>query len=92
LVSRWVGSGVSYQIQDPPYEHISKERILEAIENLHNSKELFELDSEVQRRAAAFYLDANGQIPYRDAVSQKSADKLIEEWRTIANTSKIASE
>ena len=38
------------------------------------------------------YLDANGQTSYRDAVSQKSADKLIEEWRIIANTSKIASE
>lgn len=92
LVSRWVGSGVSYQIQDPPYEHISKERILEALTNLHNSKELFELDDEVQRRAAAFYLDAKGQTSYRDTVSQTSADKLLEEWRTITNTPKITSQ
>ena len=75
-----------------PYEHISKERILEALTNLHNSKELFELDDEVQRRAAAFYLDAKGQTSYRDTVSQTSADKLLEEWRTITNTPKITSQ
>lgn len=78
ITSAWTGNGISYEIKESPYEFITKERIIQAIENTIASKELFNLDEEYQLRAAAFYLFHKGKVSYDGHVSQKDARTFLE--------------
>ena len=78
ISSTWIGSGVSYEIYNPPYLHTTRERILEAIDNLIKSQELFTLKEETQYQAGAFYLHSqeptkrnwlDGHIPQKAVIS-----------------------
>lgn len=81
ITSEFIGSGVSYEIRKPPYEYLEAEDILKAINNVRNTKVLFELDEDVQCRAAAFYLNSQGQRTVMDHISQKEAKELLEKWK-----------
>ena len=54
LTSSWIGSGVSYEVKKAPYDYITHERILEAIDNMIASGELFNLEQDVQERNCIF--------------------------------------
>lgn len=82
ITSEFIGSGVSYEIRKPPYEYLEPEDILKAIDNVRNTKVLFELDEDVQCRAAAFYLNSQGQRTAMDHISQKEAKELLEKWKS----------
>ena len=82
ITSEFIGSGVSYEIRKPPYEYLEPEDILKAIDNVRNTKVLFKLDEDVQCRAAAFYLNSQGQRTVMDHISQKEAKELLEKWKS----------
>ncbi len=82
LIGTWTGTGVSYEVHKKEDEYISKERILEAINNLLSTNELFNLPEEVQRRAAAYYLTLNNKVDYDGHVSQKNADNWLQEQKS----------
>ena len=79
-VSTWVGSGVSYEVSQKNEERLSKERILEAIQNERMKKTLFELPKDNQRLCAAFCLKETGKTDYDGHIKQVDADKLLSEW------------
>lgn len=81
ITSEFIGSGVSYEIRKPPYEYLAVEDILKAIDNVRNTKVLFKLDEDVQCRAAAFYLNSQGQQTVMNHISQKEAKELLEKWK-----------
>lgn len=82
ITSEFIGSGVSYEIIKPPYEYLEPEDILKAIDNVRNTKVLFELDEDIQCRAAAFYLNSQGQRTVMDHISQKESKELLEKWES----------
>ena len=83
LTSSWIGSGVSYEVKKAPYDYITYERILEAIDNMIASGELFNLEQDVQERAAAFYLNSLGKVSYDGHVAQKDAIAFLEEKKSL---------
>ena len=54
-------------------------RIIEAIDNMIASKELFTLEQDAQERAAAFYLNSLGKVSYDGNITQKDAIAFLEE-------------
>lgn len=81
ISSSWRGSGISYEIKKPPYEYVAEERILQAIDNLLASQELFSMEKELQERAAAFYLYKQGGKTHSNSISQKDAISFLENKR-----------
>ena len=79
LTSSWIGSGVSYEVKKAPYDYITHERILEAIDNMIASGELFNLEQDTQERAAAFYLNSLGKVSYDGHITQKDSVAFLEE-------------
>lgn len=79
-VSTWVGNGVSYEVSKQYEERLSKERILEAIQNERVTKALFGLSKDSQRLCAAFCLKEDGKTDYDGHIKQGDADKLLSEW------------
>ena len=82
LTSSWIGSGVSYEVKKAPYDYITHERILEAIDNMIASGELFNLEQDAQERAAAFYLNSLGKVSYDGHITQKDAIAFLEEKKS----------
>ena len=82
LTSSWIGSGVSYEVKKAPYDYITHERILEAIDNMIASGELFDLEQDAQERAAAFYLNSLGKVSYDGHITQKDAIAFLEEKKS----------
>ena len=81
FISAWIGSGVRYEVSKKYEERLSKERILEAIQEERLKKTLFELPEENQRLCAAFCLKEDGKVDYDGHVIQEDADELLREWR-----------
>ena len=81
LSSTWVGSGISYEIKVAPYDYVTKERIVEAIESMLKSGELFALGQDIQERAAAFYLNHLGKTSYSNHITQKSTIAFLEKHK-----------
>jgi hypothetical protein len=79
ISSSWIGSGVSYEIKNAPYDYVTPERIIEAIDNMIASGDLFALDQDAQERAAAFYLKILGKVSYDGHITQKDAIAFLEE-------------
>ena len=79
LSSSWKGGGISYEISKPPYDYVTHERVIEAIDNMIASGELFNLEQDAQERAAAFYLNNLGKVSYDGHIAQKDAIAFLEE-------------
>lgn len=81
-VSTWTGSSISYEVKNDYEKHLTKERILQAIESLAQSGELFKLKAKVQDKAAAFYLDAHDKLTDLDSVDKRDVDIQLAEWKS----------
>ena len=79
ISSAWIGNGVSYEIQKPPYDYVTVEKIIDAIDRMIASRELFDLDQNAQERAAAFCLDRLGKTSYDGHVTQEDAIAFLKE-------------
>ncbi len=82
LVGEWSGSSISYEIAKKEDEFISRDRILEAINNSIASKRLFDLPIRAQRKAAAYYLSENKEVGFRGEVSQKATDCWLNQQKS----------
>ena len=67
----WIGNGVRYEVSKKYEERLTKERILDAIRNERETKELFDLPEGNQRLCAAFCLKEEGKVDYDGHVIQK---------------------
>lgn len=81
-VTAWTGAGTEYEITDAYKKHLTKERVLQAIESLRQSGALFSMPEDVQRKCCAFYIDATTEGKnYRGNISGADVDKLLTSWR-----------
>lgn len=80
-VSTWIGNEVSYEIYKNYEKRLTKERILEAIQQEREKKTLYELPLDNQRICMAFYMHENGEVNYLNHISQKEVDKKLDEWK-----------
>lgn len=60
---------------------LTKEKILEAIQQMKNSRELFDLPSNVINKSVAFYLDSIEKKDYGGWVRQKEVNATISKWK-----------
>lgn len=70
-----------YEVMNTYSKFLTKERILEAIQQLKNSRELFDLPSNVINKSVAFYLNSIGQKDYSGCVRQKEVNATISKWK-----------
>lgn len=80
-INSWIGNGVRYEVTNVYEKRMTKERILQAIQNELTTKELFDMSVENKRLCAAFWLKENGKVDYDGHVTQVDADKLLDEWK-----------
>ena len=80
-VFTWIGNGIKYAVSKEYEKYLTKERILDAIQNTQATGEMFRLSKKNQEYCAAFYLDSIGKSDDEGEVSQKDAERMIEKWR-----------
>lgn len=79
-VSRWVGRGVTYEINNEYKKYLTKERVLEAIENQKDNGNLFSLPLRAQFASVAFYLYENESKKGYHEISQETIDETLVQW------------
>lgn len=80
-VSKWIGSGVSYELNKSYEKYLTTDQVLLAIEKQKASGDLYRLPFEVQCTCAAFYMyTTNEEIGHR-GVSQMDATELLSQWK-----------
>lgn len=80
-IKTWTGTGISYEVKDSYKKYLTQERVLQAIEALKKSRELFSMSDEIQHKCAAFCLKAaSEEYRNRREISQAAADKLLASW------------
>lgn len=79
-VSRWVGRGVTYEINNDYKKYLTKERVLEAIENQKDNGNLFSLPLRAQFASVAFYLYENESKKGHHEISQETIDETLVQW------------
>lgn len=79
--NEWVGGNIQYEIRKPVFKYIDTSKIMNAIDSLVATKELFDLDNEIQERVAAFYLYENGKRGYEGNISQQMALDQLDKWK-----------
>lgn len=80
-VSVWTGSGREYEVNDSYKKYLTEERVLQAIESLMQSKELFTMREDIQRICCAFYIHSLGEEKnHRGNISDISVNKLLSNW------------
>lgn len=79
-VSRWIGRGVTYEINSEYKKYLTKERILEAIENQKDNGNLFKLPLRTKSANVAFYLYEKSDKKGDHEISQEIIEKTLMEW------------
>lgn len=80
-VAVWTGSGKEYEVNDSYKKYLTEERVLQAIESLKQSRELFTMNEDIQKRCCAFYLYSLGEEgTHRGNISENTVSKLLTEW------------
>ena len=73
--------GNGYEVRNAYSDLLTKEKILEAIQQVKKSGELFKLPDIVINKSIAFYLDSIGKLDYSGHVAQKEVDATILRWK-----------
>lgn len=80
-VTVWNGSGREYEVNDSYKKYLTEDRALQAIKSLKQSRELFTMSKDIQRRCCAFYIySLSEEKNYHGNISENTADKLLSEW------------
>lgn len=81
-IHEWTGSGTKYEVTDSYKQHLTDERILQAIERVKESEKLYSMPEVIQNKCAAFCLntttkeqDGLGYIP------EYATSRLLSEWK-----------
>lgn len=77
----WIGGEEEYEITDRYSEYVSKERILEAIQQEKESGKIFDLPEKILKKCIAFYLNLLEKKNYHGHISQTDVDTTIEQWK-----------
>jgi len=80
-VSIWTGSGKEYEVTDSYKEYLTEERVLQAIESLKQSGELFTMSKDIQKRCCAFYIcSLGGEENHRGNISEVTVNEILSQW------------
>ena len=79
-VARWIGHGVTYEVNNEYTKYLTKERILEAIENQKNNGNLFSLPLNIQFTTVAFYLYEKENKKDHHEISQELINETLLKW------------
>lgn len=79
-VGRWTGAGVNYEIYNEYTKYLTKERVLEAIENQKNNGNLFLLPLNAQFASVAFYLYENENKKGNLEITQEMINDTLFKW------------
>lgn len=83
-VSEWTGSGTEYEVKDDYKKYLTDHQIMQAIESLRISGDLFSLPSIVQNKCAAFSLFFEGMKNYHGNISLAEVNDLLQAWHNPA--------
>ena len=75
------GRAVCYELQDEYSKYLTKERIIQAINNQVNTKEIFELKDNELKKCAAFYLLTKEDKRFSDEIGESDINVIIDEWK-----------
>ena len=70
-----------YEVRDNYSEYVSKEKILQVIDDELKANSLTKINSEALRRVAAFYLKSHGEVDHLGRVTQDKVDAIIDKWK-----------
>lgn len=79
-VARWIGHGVTYEVNNEYTKYLTKERILEAIENQKDNGNLFSLPLNIQFTTVAFYLYEKENKKDHHEISQELINETLLKW------------
>lgn len=79
-VTKWIGSGISYEVDKAYEKYLTTDRILKAIENQKANGDLYTLPIEIQCASAAFYMYATNEKKGHRGVSQEDVKELLSSW------------
>ena len=61
--------------------YLTEECVLQAIESLKQSGELFTMSEDIQRRCCAFYIySVGGEKNHRGYISENTVNELLSQW------------
>ena len=86
-VSKWIGAGISYEVNKTYEKYLAKDRILQAIENQKSNGNLYQLPLEVQYASVAFSIYATDETMGHHGVSQESIEEILTQWKTLNSNS-----
>jgi len=86
-VSKWIGAGISYEVNKTYEKYLAKDRILQAIENQKSNGNLYQLPLEVQYASVAFSIYATDETIGHHGVSQESIEEVLTQWKTSNSNS-----
>lgn len=83
-----VGLGISrrYYVDNVDTDHLTKERIMEAIQSVRVSRELFSMPKHIQNKCAAFFLKMNGDTDMYGDVFEERVNELLDSWENPTGT------
>lgn len=90
-LSRMVHVGISgisrrYHVDNVDTDHLTKERIMEAIQSVRVSRELFSMPKHIQNKCAAFFLKTNGKTDMPGIVFEERVNELLDSWENPTGT------
>lgn len=77
---KWIGSGVSYEIQEEYKKYLSDAQVISAIEQCRKNGTLSTLPESAQIMSAVYWLYFDNKFDYEKHISEKNARKLLDEW------------
>lgn len=83
-VSRWIGSGVSYEVSNEYTKYLTKERVLQAIQNQKENRNMYELPQEVQYASVAFFLHETEGRKNHFELSQQAIKETLQQWQNLS--------
>lgn len=79
-ISKWIGSGISYEVSKDFEKYLTKDRILQAINNQKVNGNLYQLPIEIQYACAAFFMYATDSKIGHRGVTQEDVKETLAKW------------
>ena len=82
-VSKWIGAGISYEVNKTYEKYLTKDRVLQAIESQKANGNLYQLPIEVQYASVAFSIYSIDETMGDHGISQESIKKVLDQWKRL---------
>lgn len=80
-INIWTGSGTEYEVKEEYKKYLTEDRVLQAIESLKQSGDLFLMPQQIQNNCGAFFLSFSGKRNYHENIAQSDVDELLNSWK-----------